>query len=159
MGRVATVSAPRPGPDPFSTEFTASALAVRQALTGFADWIAPLDLDEVETGAAELVLAEALNNVVEHAYRDAGAGPVMLHCSFGQGGLSVLIRDRGVPMPSMRVPLADLADGQRSPVDLREGGYGWFIIRDLARDIGYERRGAENTLTFRIAIGRTLWAG
>jgi serine/threonine-protein kinase RsbW len=33
-----------------------------------------------------------------------------------------------------------------------EGGFGWFLIRELAKDVRYERVDGENRLSFRIAI-------
>lgn len=43
-------------------------MAVRKALKELLDGLAPLDLDIEEMGTVELVMAEALNNIVEHAY-------------------------------------------------------------------------------------------
>jgi serine/threonine-protein kinase RsbW len=32
--------------------------------------------------------------------------------------------------------------------DLPEGGFGWYLIRTLARDVRYDRNGVTNCLTF-----------
>lgn len=145
---------PRPlVPETLRLMFPGSPVAVRNALSGFLGWLAPLDLDEEETGTAELVLAEALNNVVEHAYRDAAPGWVQLRCRKRADGIHVTIRDRGAPMPRRHAPTGRLADVVLTPVEVSEGGYGWFIIRGLARDIAYRREAGMNVLSFRLAIG------
>jgi serine/threonine-protein kinase RsbW len=43
-------------------------MAVRKALKELLDGLASLDLDIEEMGTVELVMAEAPNNIVEHAY-------------------------------------------------------------------------------------------
>lgn len=37
-------------------------------------------------------------------------------------------------------------------MDMPEGGFGWFIIKDLAKDIVYRRQNGENLLDLRIAV-------
>jgi serine/threonine-protein kinase RsbW len=37
--------------------------------------------------------------------------------------------------------------------DMPEGGFGWLIIRQLARDVAYVREDGVNQLSFRIAVG------
>lgn len=81
-----------------SLTFAATPLAVRQTLSRTLHGLAGLRLDPEERGAVELVLAEALNNVVEHAYAGA-SGWVQLDCCHDDLGLHVTIRDRGRPMP------------------------------------------------------------
>ncbi len=137
----------------FDAEFTGTPTEVRRILIAIMTDLARLRLDPEESGTVELVLAEALNNVVEHAYGPDKQGKVRLSVSHAPGGLRVCIRDNGVTMPDGAVPLSNLADGRRSKIDTPEGGFGWFIIRDLARDIRYRREGSENCLDFRIAVG------
>lgn len=134
--------------------FPGSPMAVRRTLAAVSEALSTLRLSDEEHGTVELVLAEALNNVVEHAYGGRAAGWVQLTCRHRDAGIVVTIRDRGDPMPRDRAPLADLADGRRSLVDMPEGGFGWFIIRDLARDIAYRRADDTNELTFRIAVAQ-----
>lgn len=141
-----------------SLTFAATPLAVRQTLSRTLHGLAGLRLDPEERGAVELVLAEALNNVVEHAYAGA-SGWVQLDCCHDDLGLHVTIRDRGRPMPRDGLPLGEAANDGRAPVDMPEGGFGWFIIRDLARDIRYRREGGMNVLSLRIAVGPVAGQG
>ena len=139
--------------DDVRLDFDGSLLGVREVLARVMRSIDILSLDPEEKGSVELVLAEALNNVVEHAYRGAAERPVHLELHHAADGLHVLIRDSGRPMPEERLPLSDLSTPDGEGPDAPEGGFGWFIIRHIARDIAYRRRDAENVLTFRVAVG------
>ncbi|MFE3836822.1 ATP-binding protein [Pseudogemmobacter sonorensis] len=99
---------------------------------------------------AELVLAEVLNNIVEHAYRD-GHGPIVLGFQRAADALNCRIVDFGERMPEGRLP-----EGQPPfPRDLAEGGYGWHLIRSLARDLRYEWVGEGNWLTFALPLDQS----
>lgn len=103
-----------------------------------------------EAGTMELVLAEVLNNIVEHAYENMSAGPIDLRIARDFRGLVCRIVDRGLPMPGGVLPLgaapALVAAGNMG--DLPEGGFGWFLIRDLTQNLSYVRDGATNRLDF-----------
>ena len=53
---------------PIRISIDSTQMAVRKALKELLDGLSPLDLDIEEMGTVELVMAEALNNIVEHAY-------------------------------------------------------------------------------------------
>lgn len=139
--------------DRLSLSFPGTPLAVRSALAEVMSGLAALDLDDVETGSVELVLAEALNNVVEHAYGEGRAGEIGLVLRHCDNGLHVEIRDRGREMPDGHMPLAMRSDREIVAEEAPEGGFGWFIIAHLARGIVYRREAGENVLTFRVAVG------
>ncbi|WP_432280423.1 ATP-binding protein [Tropicimonas omnivorans] len=99
--------------------------------------------------STELVLAEVLNNIVEHARPDFAA-PIDVTVRTGCD-VRCRVIDRGTPMPGLAPP-----PGHRQSVDcpleeLSEGGYGWFLIRSLTRDLSYERRSGRNRLLFTVA--------
>lgn len=106
-----------------------------------------------ERGTVELVLAEVLNNVVEHAYRDRSDGVIALRVQPKSDGLAVAVEDTGLPMPKGGVPTGALAAPTEDFLSVAEGGYGWFLIGQLARDHSYQRDGDRNRLTFRISVG------
>lgn len=99
---------------------------------------------EATRGTVEIVLAEALNNIVEHAYRD-GAGAFSLRGRWYRGTLCLELRDEGRPLPDHRLPegrpLDPAGDG-----DPPEGGFGWFLIRSLTIGLRYRRTAAGNSL-------------
>jgi len=112
------------------------------AMTALRRGIAP----GIDLAAAELVLAEALNNVVEHACRGLPGRVAALEIWAATGGLDVRITDNGLPMrddPSGANPMPPAAS-------LPEGGFGWPIIRGLTRDLHYCRGDGLNCLSFRL---------
>lgn len=106
--------------------------------------------DAAQRGEVELVLAEVLNNVVEHAYRGSPKGIVQLTAMSGQNGIRFVIADSGLAMPNAAIPDGAPADLGRAPADLPEGGFGWSIIRQLAEDLQYRREDGVNYTSFQI---------
>ncbi|WP_147126381.1 ATP-binding protein [Shimia ponticola] len=106
-----------------------------------------------ETGTVELVLAEVLNNIAEHAYEDKGDGRIELDMAYAPGSVSFDLRDFGKPMPEGKTPLGELANLDVPIEDLPEGGFGWFLIGELAKDMVYERLENANHLRFRMTVG------
>ena len=130
--------------------FAATTFAVRTGLTQLAAMPLLASLGPEDRGTAELLLAEALNNVVEHAYA-RWPGDITLHLARAGGHISVVIRDQGLPMPGNTPPQGALPRLD-APESLPEGGFGWFLIRSLAKDLTYRRLGAVNELHFRIPV-------
>lgn len=122
-----------------------TAIGVREALTfGLNAALGPLPQAERDT--AQTVLAEVLNNIVEHAYAER-QGDIVLELHVDPTGLVCHVTDHGAPMPDECLP----SGRPPCPQDLPEGGYGWFLIRSLARDLTYRRVDGQNQLSFRIA--------
>jgi serine/threonine-protein kinase RsbW len=128
-------------------------IEVRDSIRDIVTLLEPVDLLEEEAGVFELVLAEVINNVVEHAYREDPNGWIEILAAPGPRGISCRISDEGLPMPGGKPPVGMLHDLDCDTNDLPEGGFGWFLIGDLAKDLRYERRGNRNYLSFRMAIG------
>jgi len=138
---------------PFGISIIGDEQATRDALRQLLDGLKPLDLGIEEVGTVELVLAEALNNIVEHAYpADMRPGPINIDCALKSDGLHFEIRDEGLAMPDGQIPLGMTQSTNVDVRDLPEGGFGWFLIRDLAKDVDYARVGACNILNLRIAV-------
>lgn len=127
-------------------------LGVRRALAEMRARFAPATPGPDMLGMAETVLAEVLNNVVEHAYRHGGEGPIelrMVHCGTR---LQFDVRDHGEAMPGDTLPggVLPVSDGPDEPPP--EGGFGWFLIRALARDLSYTRENGQNRLRFHVLL-------
>ena len=56
-------------------------------------------------------------------------------------------------MPNGRTPDGEHPADAVSKTNMPEGGYGWFLIKQLARDMVYDRENGENFLIFRIPLG------
>ncbi|SFT92525.1 ATP-binding protein [Sedimentitalea nanhaiensis] len=133
-------------PSSFTHSFTASELGTRNALYEIMTRIRKLGVAEDQVGGVEIALAEAVNNVVEHAYANMEAGDILIRGQLDKHALRLRVTDHGRPLPDGELPKGNPADigGPRS--DLPEGGFGWFMIRTLARDIRYMRENGSNHL-------------
>lgn len=128
--------------------------AVRRGLQTIKHGLEPNDLAPDEIASLEIVLAEILNNIVEHAYADNPDGLIEIRLSQANDGLHCLISDRGNMMPGGEPPLGLQANLNCDIADLPEGGFGWFLIRELAHELQYAHIDGENKLSFRMAIGQ-----
>ncbi|MEM8690316.1 MAG: ATP-binding protein [Pseudomonadota bacterium] len=138
---------------PFQVSINSEEMAVRDALAKLMKGLGPLKLDVEEAGTVELVVAEALNNVVEHAYPEGQpSGPINIQCRHKSDGLHLTIIDQGLGMPEGKTPLGERVNVHVDLSHLPEGGFGWFLIRDLAKDVDYVRKGWENRLSLRLAV-------
>lgn len=84
-------------------------------------------------------IVEAINNIIEHAYQSTSGEPILVEAEHDALALSVLLRDRGAPMP-MPLPSGAL------PETSAEGGRGWRIIRAVFPEVHYQRIAGENLL-------------
>ncbi|RLL72245.1 ATP-binding protein [Paenirhodobacter hankyongi] len=150
-------SHPAPRPDPsapdregFRHSFCADPLSVRAALrTTLARFIR--QMTEEEAGTLEIVLAEVFNNIVKHGYGDSGKGTITIALSRDPRGLSCLVSDEGIALPDRC--LSGIGDHPRPvPDTLPEGGFGWFLIRDLVEDLQYSRHDGRNELVFHLPL-------
>jgi serine/threonine-protein kinase RsbW len=126
----------------------ADPLAVREGLKALFDTILLRSLPEDRRGTAEIVLAEALNNIVEHAYA-RHSGDIEITLDLRGPDLVCRILDSGLPMPKETLPEGRLI-ARADVSNLPEGGFGWFLIRALSRDLDYRRVGGRNLLSFRL---------
>jgi serine/threonine-protein kinase RsbW len=123
---------------------------------------------------AEIVLAEVLNNIAEHAYHGAGGWVRLALVTRPGGTLVCIVVDAGRPMPDharddsgcghtqawpMAVPdgapdCTSPARAQAEGAALSEGGFGLALIAALAPDGRYVRRGGANWLRLMLRAGR-----
>ena len=130
--------------------FPACNLETRAALMAVRDGLQCSGLGEDDLSSTELILAEALNNIVEHAYAQSD-GIVDLFVELRREGLFCLIRDHGRAMPGGRPPSPPLPR-INPPYELPEGGFGWHIIRSLTTQLGYRQEEGWNALSFVVPL-------
>jgi anti-sigma regulatory factor (Ser/Thr protein kinase) len=99
-----------------------------------------------------LVAEEVLANVVLHGLGEGAEGSVELRVEPIEGGFRLRFVDPGPafdplaePDPDLDLPLED------RPI----GGLGIHLVRTLAEEVRYERRGDENVLTVDLAWSET----
>lgn len=127
----------------------ADPMAVRQALITLFQHLMAGRISADACDTAQIVLAEALNNIVEHAYAQT-PGEIEVTIDVSSLGLTCRIMDAGLPLPGGALPKGHLPL-MRPEEDLPEGGFGWHLIRTLSQDLNYRREGERNFLSFRIA--------
>ena len=106
-----------------------------------------MGLAEAVINRVELVLEEALVNVIRHAYR-GGPGEVELNCSLapGPGGRErflVEIRDGGPSFDPNQGPPPDL---ECSLEERRIGGLGIHLMRTMTDELTWTRQEPHNVL-------------
>ncbi len=149
-------SVPERGHHELRVIFASTPTAVRDALRSTLSGLCSLRLSPDEVSTVELVLAEVMNNVVEHAFPGDCAGTIELHVEHSRAGLLCRVLDDGMAMPNGNPPDTAPPDPGRPPQLLAEGGFGWFLIRSLACDLVYCREAGLNRLSFRLPVARNL---
>lgn len=97
-----------------------------------------------------IILAEVLTNIARHGYHD-GPGRIALKIRLDRDELCCRVSDSGRPFDP-----ALIGHSGPDPLQMREGGYGWFLIRSLSRALKYQRVKGQNHLTFWVPVGHTL---
>jgi serine/threonine-protein kinase RsbW len=148
---------------------------VRAALGDVAAALAGEGVGPLDCATAELVLAEVLNNVVEHAYAAAPCagqpvaaapdraggrrprpegrgGTIRIALTLRDAALDVRVEDLGRAMPGRVVPAGEMPDLEGPPESLPEGGWGWAMIRELSQGLHYCRAPGRNVMRFRLPL-------
>lgn len=109
--------------------------------------VAAAGLPQRDCAHVELAVAEAVNNVVRHAYHGEPGHPVELLFTLEAGHFTIEVTDEGTPMPERPAPVFDF-----DPKDIQhlpEGGMGLFLIHSVMDEVEYRRHGARNCLSMR----------
>ena len=141
-----------PVPDHLNLRVAPCYSDVRRGLQAICTWLTAIELDREEVTASEHVLAEALNNVVEHGgLRDDQV--ISLKLSMAGGRLLCRIGDPGRGYPDGILPAGEVPAIPSRLADMPEGGFGWMLIRQFAEDVSYRRMARGNLLLLSIPIG------
>ena len=125
---------------------------VRNALVAARQRLSVWGGDQDTLAAVEIVLAEVLNNIVEHAYAKIPPGEILLWIERRADALAVAVIDDGRPMPGEMMPDTRAPDLAVDVAELPEGGFGWGLIRALSSGLSYRRISERNRLAFRIPL-------
>ena len=138
--------------DKFRMSFRATELEARQTIVAISKRLRTSGLTRDRADEVEIALAEAINNVVEHTYAKSEPGLVRILCSLRSAHLDIRICDTGTPLPKNRLPPGLAADVSVPRAELPEGGFGWFLIRELTSEVRYDRCGLINHLSLRFDL-------
>ena len=146
-------TSPRLGPDLIlHSSFPATSDAVSDQIAQLSETFTGQGLSNDLLNAVTLVLAEVLNNIVEHALAEETGTEIDLSVIEETGSLVIETTDRGRPLPPDRLSGGELPNLGTDINDLPEGGFGWFIIHALVDDMTYERHEGANRLSFSFAM-------
>lgn len=122
-----------------------------EAVTRVGKWLEQERIESECIGDVMLVLAEALNNVIEHAYGTETSGDIEIKGTLRAQTLSLQIVDKGRPFDGppeeviLNTEVYELSD-------MPDGGFGWFLIKSLTEDIHFSREGDKNKLTLVVGV-------
>ncbi|MEL7105856.1 MAG: ATP-binding protein [Pseudomonadota bacterium] len=125
---------------------------VRNALAKLCDKLHDEQVAEDRVRSVELVVAEALNNIVEHALKDVAAPTIRLSMDKTDQAVAFEICDCGTPMPGNQLPPGTLPDIGDRVETYPEGGFGWHLIKKLTVNLRYDRLPGENKLSFQLPL-------
>lgn len=139
----------------FHRVLPADPLAIREALSEvrirFARSVAPEAI-----GRIELILAEVMNNIAEHAgpkpenTSDDAVPTIHLSIVRSMRGFVCTVADDGIMIPDeclhqRYLPMPDASAPS-------ENGFGWFLIQSLAQTLCYYREDQMNYLAFNVPL-------
>ncbi len=130
----------------------ATPTSVRQVLARIDCELQGRGLNSETRSDAQIVLAEVLNNITEHAYGATGTGSIDCRLAAAPDRLVIRVEDEGREMPGRQLPMATLPDVKTALGELPEGGYGWYLVHRLTEELSYRRDSGRNILTFSIAL-------
>jgi len=135
-------------PADLSCRFAAAPAAVRTALGAVADTLEDR-VDRRQVGATvELVLAEVLNNILEHACSDCAEHHIGLDVWIARDRVCCRVCDDGRAMPDGAPP----RPAPLRPHALPERGFGWRLIRGLTSELEYVRAAGCNVLILHLPL-------
>jgi serine/threonine-protein kinase RsbW len=122
---------------------------VKKLATALHEYCGQVGVDTAYTGQLELILVEAVNNVIEHAYENQPGHAITVEMSKQGADFVLMIKDQGRPTPE-----TVLHDHEGMPDEhfLPEGGWGLGLINALADQIEFDRQGDTNILTLKKAL-------
>jgi anti-sigma regulatory factor (Ser/Thr protein kinase) len=122
--------------------------AVETARQSVLTFLEPHALSQRTVFAVELVLEEALMNVISYAFQDDAWHEIDLTVQIEGGDVVLRIEDGGIAFDPLQVP------ERTPPASIDEavpGGLGIRLVRRFASSAAYERLGKRNVLTVRVA--------
>jgi serine/threonine-protein kinase RsbW len=90
-------------------------------------------LDEATTNAVVLATNEATSNVIRHAHHNRLDAFLEIHCNLWPDRIEIHLLDEGQPFDVNAVP-------ELNPGELRIGGRGVFLMRNLMDEISCQPR-------------------
>ena len=141
----------------FDLSLGGTAHAVRNALATSRAHLSTVIFDHSALDQIELVMAETLNNIVEHALAGhSGGNPISVSCTIKGDTLSLVFQDSGAPFFGRNLHRPTVEGAPTDLGSLPEGGFGWRLIHSLTHSVSYRRSDRLNKLTIIMRLGTNL---
>ena len=130
----------------FRSRLQTSQEPVSTLLNEIAHWMAQIGALDNKITNVQIVLAEVLNNVIEHGFESENSGTVEIEIKVFDDSLVIQVSDNGMeftPPNITQTPLQDITDIDGLP----EGGFGWFLIHEITSSFEFYRMDNKNYLT------------
>lgn len=99
--------------------------------------------DELTTDQMNLVLEEAVVNVINYGYPEGTEGDIVVDVEVGDGCLTFTVSDHGVAFDPTKHGDVDTT----LPAEQRQiGGLGIFLMKTTMDDVSYQRKDGQNIL-------------
>ena len=133
---------------PLTYQFTCSATetGVRDTLLDVRAQLSAVMVDADAQATIEIALAEALNNIVEHACTGRPEATIRLDIVVDAAQVFVLVQDPGDALPGGMIRDLRVIDLGEDLASLPEGGFGWPLIHMLTDRLDYSRVNGVNRL-------------
>ncbi len=96
-----------------------------------------------------LVLEEALSNIIFYAFKDNKKHEIDISVSMHNKNITLKIEDSGIPFNPLEQQTPDITlPAEERPV----GGLGIFLISQIMDEMNYARKGDQNVLTLKKSI-------
>ncbi len=109
------------------------------------------NVDKSIIGKVELCLAEALNNIIRHAYKNNPENLVNIKAEKSGNEIKIALIDYGIPRPPDIEP--SLCFDPEDIENLPEGGFGLYLIENLMDENFYKTENGKNILLLKKYIG------
>jgi serine/threonine-protein kinase RsbW len=103
-----------------------------------------LDVTSRTAFQLDLVLTEAVTNIIGHGFMDEEVQEIWLLLRYAPPILTVVLQDKGQAFDPLEQPEVDLADNL---ADVEIGGLGIHLIRSYTKSCTYQRLNDSNILT------------
>ena len=104
-----------------------------------------LHMAENQIKEIELSLAEALNNIIKHAYQGVQNKIINIEIEYSNNNITINLIDNGIARKNLNKPKLEF--DPENIDSLPEGGMGLFIIEQLMDENIYKRENDKNIFT------------
>ena len=111
-------------------------------------WMTQAGTSDEKITNVQIVLVEALNNIIEHGSDCEGSSLIDIEITVSNNIIVAQLRDSGIkftPPEIMQSPLQYNDDLN----DFPEGGFGWFLIRKITSSVEFTRTAGKNHLVLK----------